>query len=112
MDASFYACFGANDFFLNSRKIFTTQEMHSIALIKGHVNNWPQRTKRFNQLLKSKIQQLTASVGGLTYLPKLMQFRVCVHYIFRFARKTQLSLRDLCMYTHICTNNVQYNSNL
>ena len=42
-------------FFFNSRKIFPTKEMHSIALIILHVKNWPQRSKRFNQLLKSKI---------------------------------------------------------
>ena len=39
----------------NSRKIFPTKEMHSIALIILHVKNWPQRSKRFNQLLKSEI---------------------------------------------------------
>ena len=42
-------------FFFNSRKIFPTKEMHSIALIILHVKNWPQRLKPFNQLLKSKI---------------------------------------------------------
>ena len=42
---------------LNSRKIFPTKEMHSIALKIHvlHVKNWPQRSKRFNQPLKSKI---------------------------------------------------------
>ena len=28
---------------------------YSIALIILHVKNWPQRSKRFNQLLKSKV---------------------------------------------------------
>ena len=42
-------------FFFNSRKIFPTKEMHSVTLIILHVKNWPQRSKRFNQLLKSKI---------------------------------------------------------
>ena len=39
-------------FFLNSRKIFPTDEMRSVALIILYVKNWPQRSKRFNQLLK------------------------------------------------------------
>ena len=38
-----------NRSFLNSRKIFPTKEMHSIALIILHVRNWPQRSKHFNQ---------------------------------------------------------------
>ena len=41
--------------FFYSRKIYLTKEMHSIALIILHVKNWPQRSKRFNQLLKSKV---------------------------------------------------------
>ena len=40
---------------LNSRKIFPTKEMHSITLIILHVKNWPQISKRINQLLKSEI---------------------------------------------------------
>ena len=55
------------DFFLNSKKIFPTKEMHSIALIIVHVKNWPQRSKRFNQPLKSKIQLQTAHADRLTY---------------------------------------------
>ena len=39
-------------FFLNSRKIFPRDEMRSVALIILYVKNWPQRSKRFNQLLK------------------------------------------------------------
>ena len=44
-------------FFLifNSRKIVPTKEMPSIALIILRVKNWPQRSKPFDQLLKSKI---------------------------------------------------------
>ena len=42
-------------FFFYSRKIFPPTEMHSIALIILHVKNWLQRSKHFNQLLKSKI---------------------------------------------------------
>ena len=42
-------------FFFNSGKIFPVKEMHSIVLIILHVKNWPERSKRFNQLLKSKI---------------------------------------------------------
>ena len=38
--------------FLNSRKIFPTDEMRSVALIILYVKNWPQKSKRFNQLLK------------------------------------------------------------
>ena len=44
-----------NLFFFNSRKIFPTKEMHSIILIILHVKNWPERSKRFNQVLVSKI---------------------------------------------------------
>ena len=44
-----------NLLFLNSRKIFPTKEMYSIELIILHVKNWPQRSKRLNQLLKSEI---------------------------------------------------------
>ena len=39
-------------FFLNSEKIFPTDEMRSVALIILYVKNWPQRSKRFSQLLK------------------------------------------------------------
>ena len=39
-------------FFFNSRKIVPTDEMRSVALIILYVKNWPQRSKRFNQLLK------------------------------------------------------------
>ena len=42
-------------FFSNFRMILPTKEMHTIALIILRVKNWPQRSKRFNQLLKSKI---------------------------------------------------------
>ena len=96
-------------FFSNSRKIFPTKEMHSIALIIVHVKNWPQRSKRFNQPLKSKIQPLTARADRLTFWPKLMQFRVGVHYTLGFARKTLLSLR-VCsvwfvyVYAHVRIN--------
>ena len=38
--------------FLNSRKIFPTDEMCSVALIILYIKNWPQRSKRFNKLLK------------------------------------------------------------
>ena len=53
--------------FSNSRKIFPTKEMLSIALIIAHVKSWPQRSKLFNQLLKSKSQPLTARADRLTY---------------------------------------------
>ena len=81
-DASLYACFGAKRFFFlqNSLKILPMKEMHLIVLITVHVKNWPQRSKRFNQLLKSKIQLLTALADRLSYRPKFMQFRVSVHY--------------------------------
>ena len=52
---------------LKFQKDIPTKEMHSIALIIVHVKNWPQRSKRFNQLLKSKIQPLTARADRLTY---------------------------------------------
>ena len=50
-----------------SRNIFPTKEMHSIVLIILHVKNWPKRSKRFNQLLKSKIKPLTAHADRLPY---------------------------------------------
>ena len=56
-----------NLFFFSSRKIFQTKEMHSVALIRLHVKNWPQRSKRFNQLFKSKIKPLTARADRLPY---------------------------------------------
>ena len=51
----------------DSRKIFQTKQIHSIVLIIVHVKNWPQRSKRFNQLLKSKIQPLAACADRLTF---------------------------------------------
>ena len=80
-------------FFSNSRKIFPTKEMHWIALMIVPVKNWPQRSKRFSQPLKSKSQPQMARADRLTYWPKLMQFLVGVHYTLGFARKTRLSLR-------------------
>ena len=44
-----------NHFFFNSKKIFPTEEMHLIPLIILHVKNWSQRSKPFNELLKSEI---------------------------------------------------------
>ena len=43
-----------------SGKVCPTKEMRSIALIVVHVKKRPQRSKRFNQLLKSKFEPLTA----------------------------------------------------
>ena len=74
------------------------KEMHSITLIIVHVKNWPQRSKRFNQPLKSKIQSQTARADRLPYWPKLMQFRAGVHYTLWFARKTQ----PVCLQCLIC----------
>ena len=87
--------------------MFLTKEMHSVALIIFHDKNWSQRSKRFIQLLKSKIQLLTAHADRLTYLPKLVQFPVGVHYTLRFARKMARPA-FLCTYTHICTKRVRY----
>ena len=58
------------------------------------------KIQHFNQLLKSKIQPLTAHADRLTFLPKLMQFRLGVYYTLRSARK---AAPDLCMHTHIVT---------
>ena len=118
MDASFLRmCWSKKNFFIkvqylvvggklnlssfthsNSRKIFQTKEMHSIALIIVHTKNWPQRSKLFNQLLRSKIQPLTAHADRLHFCPKLMQFRVGVYCTLRSARK---AVSDLCMPMHI-----------
>ena len=54
------------DFFSNFRKIFQTKEMHLIALIKVYFNNWPPKSKRFNHLLKTKIQPLTARADAIS----------------------------------------------
>ena len=68
------------------------KEMHLIVLIIVHVKNWLQRSKRFYQLLKSKIQPLTARAERLSYRPKFMQLQVSVYYTLQSARKTRLSL--------------------
>ena len=115
----FYACVGAKRVFFFQISVpccwleVKSEFIHSLEFQKDIPNernalsctdmcpcqNWPQRSKRFNQLLKTKIQPLTACADRLTFLPKLMQFPVGVYYTLRSARK---AASGLCMHMHIC----------